>query len=367
MDIDHRPTSPKMMWDQHEQEDQADAYDFDWSKHGTELANNDNDDFALGNPTTPDMTAEQIWEARLNVIESLDITPEPAEGFPDIHFRSSKDLIRHHHPMSIQMITGMPEVDVEAPPRPGPGVRKWDAGTAWLSIGLWPGAAEVLLRLKFISTSRITFSVHGKAEEPQKFLAALTGFTSWGEEEVRRKVLSAMKTNPAFTSIKNLVTTHPDYQRYRDKTEAMMRVIDTVKVKVRQVTTKTGEMPLAFVYMDPPTTSAQHWEGWKCGLEMHVFPNLTGRVKLAARDFRCKGCHGADHQNHQIAPRPNYFGDTAATAQYTYHDNPRSPRPQTPAATATIEQWPQDLAGWTERAKQDKKRRLPAKPVSKRA
>ncbi|KAH9847171.1 hypothetical protein C2E23DRAFT_890234 [Lenzites betulinus] len=401
-------------------DEDEEPYPFDWTKTG-EIPQARAHPIP-GNPTNASMTAEQIWEARLDVIETMGLTPVPEGGFPKTQFRSSKDLTRCLHPASvakwkaaepgtaiiidvygqdnipnqkaedthanivhvITMATGMPKVDVEAPPRAGPGVRKWDAGTAWLATGLWKGAAELLVRLRVISTDDVTLVVYARAEEPQRYLTALTGFTNWDNAEIRQKVMDALKTDPAYTSIKTMVSTHPNYQKYRDYIEATMRAISTVKIEVRQVATKTGSMPAAFVYMDPPTLNAAHWETWRSGLLAHVFPNLSGRVKPMQRDLRCEGCHGADHQTHQcplnandipgwkgtIAPRPNYFHEITMASAAGYVDHPRSPGPSTAAQTSAMPQiaelWTQEWTGRNEKTKQELRRKPTPKPTSRR-
>ncbi|KAH9856440.1 hypothetical protein C2E23DRAFT_882494 [Lenzites betulinus] len=416
MDVDRPPPVPRASRER-DDEDEGPEIRFDWTIPRTERPRNDGE--IPGPKTTPDMSADQIWEARLEVIETMGLAEEPAQGFPKIHFRNAYDLTRHHSDASIAkwkaapagtalildvygqdnvsdqraeathanlvrtigMITGMPAVNLEAPPRASQGVRKWDAGTAWLGTNFWPGAAELLKRLRHVSTDTITFSVHERANEPQAFLTALTGFTSWDENEIKEKVMWELKTDPAYSSIKGMVSVHPDYQGYANRSEATTALIKTVEVKVRRISTKTSEMPVAFIYVDPPTTNSKHWTEWRKGLETHVFSRMGGRVKIAQRDFRCEGCHGAEHQTHQcplnpkdipgwkgtVAPRPTYFLDlpqqSAPQPQYQYQEKPRSPRPMTPTPGGT---WQADYADKAGRSGQDAKRKPPSKPASKR-
>ncbi|KAL1943279.1 hypothetical protein VTO73DRAFT_4354 [Trametes versicolor] len=278
-----------------------------------------------------------IWEERRREIESLGLMPVPLDGFPMVHPRDIEDRLRHIKPATlarwrskpantraiadvlcqdhigdakackthdalervIKVISGLPRVVIDPPPRTPAGVQKWEAPTAWLLSNLPPRVVYFLVLYRVFSLDDITFIVYEDREAPPLFLAPLAGLTQWDEEAIRQTIIEEFRKNPTFTSIKKLVAANQDYRNYEDKTRAALDIIETVEVTVREVVTKAKTSMAAYVYMDAPTRSPQLWKEWRDGLAVHTFPNLPGRAAVSRRLTRCEICHGADHQTGQ--------------------------------------------------------------------
>ncbi|KAH9851090.1 hypothetical protein C2E23DRAFT_860822 [Lenzites betulinus] len=288
-------------------------------------------------------------------------TPEPTEGFPSIHQAHPEGLIedlalsrideawkqREGTVLFVQIANvGHPDVPLRKPlhdeiyaairhvtgktdfvpiaPQPEwvQPPRRAGAPKTWMVFGLDEEDVAELVRLKILSCVWITLFFYERKLVIPKYLFTLTGYTTNHDDDIVSSIRGAFLNDPIFSTIADLVLSHPGLQ-HLSQHEAAMRIATSVDVRVDQL--GNGNMQAA-VFCDSPTGSGESWKIWRGNLMKMPFHSRFNPTAVARRIELCLCCHSADHVTHKC-PFQHIPGWNAPPPLSRTHGRPRQQPP----------------------------------------
>ncbi|KAI9063990.1 hypothetical protein FKP32DRAFT_1603326 [Trametes sanguinea] len=263
----------------------------------------------------------------------LRLTETPAEGFPDIEMDDPDALyadlaperanaLRNGNtepvllfqvynvgfptPQQVQEVTEAATTVINSlrpepgllilppePPRAPDGTRVGSPIT-WTALGVSRATISDAIRLRVMSTTRITLIFYSQTPAIPRYLFTLTGFVHNRDNSILNAVAAVFGGPVIFPATLQLTQGNPAFRDVSPE-QAAWRVIRTLEVRV--VRLQNGNI-LAAIYCDPPTTSVARWRAWRNLAFTQMYPSNFNATGFARRRALCAGCHGADHPTH---------------------------------------------------------------------